>query len=74
MFWQMREARAARVGPYKWVESAKGGGLFDLSTDPGENTDLSAAKPEVAGQLKERFATWRKAMDAAEPRGPFRDY
>ena len=74
MFWQMREARAARVGSYKWVESAKGGGLFDLSADPGEKTDLSAAKPEVVDQLKERFAGWRKAMDAAEPRGPFRDH
>ena len=61
MFWQMREAKAARVGSHKWVESAKGGGLFDLSTDPGEKTDLSAAKPEVVDQLKERFAGWRKA-------------
>jgi arylsulfatase A-like enzyme len=74
MFWHAREARAARVGPYKWVASAKGGGLFDLSTDPGEKTDLSAVKPEVADQLKERFAGWRREMDAAEPRGPFRDY
>ncbi len=63
MFWQMREARAARVGSYKWVESPKGGGVFDLSADPGEKTDLSAAKPEVAAQLKERFRCWGKAMD-----------
>ncbi len=74
MFWQMRESKAARVGSHKWVESAKGGGLFDLSHDPGEKTDLSTAKPEVVDQLKERFAAWRKAMDAADPRGPFRDY
>ena len=51
-----------------------GGGLFDLSTDPGEKADLSAAKPEVVDQLKERFAAWRKTMDAAEPRGPFKDH
>jgi arylsulfatase A-like enzyme len=74
MFWQTREAKAARVGSYKWVESAKGGGLFDLNADPGETKDLSGAKPTLADQLKQRFAGWRKEMDATEPRGPFRDY
>ena len=70
----MHDAKAARVGSYKWVEAAKAGGLFDLSTDPGEKNDLSAVKPDVLTQLRERYATWRRAMDAAEPRGPFRDY
>jgi arylsulfatase A-like enzyme len=74
MFWQMREAKAARVGSFKWVESTKGGGLYDLSADPGEKNDLSAAKPEVADRLKGRFADWRAQMDASEPHGPFRDY
>jgi arylsulfatase A-like enzyme len=74
MFWQTRDAKAARVGPHKWVESPKGGGLFDLSTDPGETTDLSAAKPAVVGRIKGRLAAWGKEMKAADPRGPFRDY
>lgn len=74
MFWQMREGKAARVGSYKWLESARGGGLFDLSADPGEKTDLSDAKPALLRQIQERFTGWRRDMDAAEPRGPFRDY
>jgi len=74
MFWQRRLDRAARVGSYKWVESARGGGLFDLNADPGEKTDLSDAKPALLRQMQERFAGWRRDMDAAEPRGPFRDY
>jgi arylsulfatase A-like enzyme len=74
MFWQMRDAKAARVGSCKWVESAKSGGLFDLSADPGEKTDLSAVRSALADQLKARFAAWRREMDGAEPRGPFRDY
>jgi arylsulfatase A-like enzyme len=74
MFWEMRGAKAARVGQYKWVTSAKGGGLYDLAADPGENTDLSADKPKVLEQLKGRFAQWQNEMNAAEPRGPFRDY
>lgn len=74
MFWQRRGDRAARVGQWKWVESEKGGGLFDLSADPGEEHDLSEEKPEVLEKVKERFTAWRREMDESEPRGPFRDY
>jgi arylsulfatase A-like enzyme len=74
MFWQRRADRAARVGPYKWVESERGSGLFDLSRDLGERADLSQSHPELLGRVRGRWQSWRKAMDAAEPRGPFRDY
>jgi arylsulfatase A-like enzyme len=74
MFWQRRGDKAARVGQWKWLQSGKGAGLFDLATDPGETRDLSAARPEVLARVKARFAAWRGEMDAAEPRGPFRDY
>ncbi|MCZ6793899.1 MAG: sulfatase-like hydrolase/transferase [Planctomycetota bacterium] len=74
MFWERRADRAARVGHWKWVESRRGGGLFDLSQDVGERRDLSAEKPDVLERLKERFAAWKGRMRDAEPRGPFRDY
>lgn len=74
MFWQRRSDVAARVGPWKWVQSAKGQGLFDLSTDLGEERDLSAEKPEVLERVKARFAAWQAEMEASAPRGPFRDY
>jgi arylsulfatase A-like enzyme len=74
MFWQRRSDKAARVGQWKWVESAKGGGLFDLTADLAETRDLSAEKPDVLARVKAQFEAWRKEMDAAEPRGPFRDY
>jgi len=74
MFWERRSDRAARVDKWKWVESAKGNGLFDLATDLGEKHDLSAVKPDVVAQLKARFNAWRQEMNASEPRGPFRDY
>jgi arylsulfatase A-like enzyme len=74
MFWQHRQNRAARMGQWKWVESAAGGGLFDLSTDRGETKDLTTEKPDVAARLKASWEKWRAEMDAAEPRGPFRDY
>ncbi len=74
MFWQRRGDKAARFKNWKWQESEKGRGLYDLSRDLGEEHDLSAEKPEIAQMMRERFAQWRAEMDAAEPRGPFRDF
>ena len=74
MFWQTREGKAARAGSIKWVESAAGSGLFDLAHDEGEQHDLSSERPELLAEMQSRFNAWRCEMDAAEPRGPFRDY
>jgi arylsulfatase A-like enzyme len=73
-FWQARSNKAARVDQWKWVESKRGGGLFDLSTDMWEKRDLSVEKPDVLKMVKARWAAWRKEMDESEPRGPFRNY
>lgn len=74
MFWQRRGDTAARVGSWKWVDSARGAGLYDLSQDIGEQRDLSKSHPEKLHELKQAFADWTSRMEAAEPRGPFRDY
>ena len=74
MYWQRRSNKAARYQNWKWVESDRGGGLFDLANDIGERKDLSSSHPNVLQDMKTRWAAWRKQMDEAEPRGPFRDY
>lgn len=74
MFWQRRADKAARFQNWKWVESGKGSGLYDLGADPGERRDLSVERPEVVRLMQEKFAAWRREMDGAEPRGPFRDF
>ena len=74
MFWQRRLDKGARVGHWKWVESSRGNGLFDLRTDLAEKKDLSKTKPEILKMIKARFALWQKQMENAEPRGPFRDF
>jgi arylsulfatase A-like enzyme len=74
MFWQRRGDKADRVGNYKWVDSSRGSGLFDLSSDIGEQHDLSKEKSEVLNMVKSRFAAWEKRMAEAEPRGPFRNF
>jgi len=62
------------VENFKWVESSRGSGLFDLSKDIGEKNDLSRQKPEVLATVKARFGAWKKLMAQAEPRRPFRDF
>lgn len=73
-FWEFRGDSAARVGQWKWVQSRRSSGLFDLATDPGERNDLSPQKPDVLARVKARFAAWQEEMRRAEPRGPFRDF
>ena len=74
MFWQRRSDKAARVGNWKWVQSSRGSGLFDLSKDIGEQNDLSKEMPDVLRMVESRFAAWERLMADAEPRGPFRDF
>ena len=74
MFWQRRSDKAVRFENWKWIESTKGGGLFDLTNDIGEKNDLSKDKPDIVAMMKSRSDAWRREMDESEPRGPFRDY
>jgi arylsulfatase A-like enzyme len=74
LFWESRQSKAARVGHWKWVASPQGGGLFDLSEDVGEKHDLSTEQPKTLELVKARWAAWKREMERAEPRGPFRDY
>ena len=74
MFWQRKDDKAARVGDWKWVESERGNGLFNLAEDIGETNDLSAQNPQKLQEMKQHFARWREQMDKAAPRGPFRDF
>ncbi len=74
MVWKRRGDVAIRVGKWKWIDSQRGGGLFNLSTDVGETKDLTERRPEVAKRLQNRLGQWLEEMDRAEPRGPFRDY
>jgi len=74
MFWKRRGDKAARVGHWKWVDSDRGSGLFDLSKDIGEQNDLSEEKPEVLKRVKSEFNDWMQQMKQAEPRRPFRNF
>lgn len=74
MFWEHSSGRAARVGRFKWLDAGKNRGLFDVVADPAEAHDLTTERPELAREIEAAWVAWRAEMDAAEPRGPFRDY
>ena len=75
MYFEMRHDKAARVNNWKWVDSPRyASGLFDLSVDIGEKNDLSKEKPEILKMVKDKWMNWKKEMDDAEPRGPFRNF
>jgi arylsulfatase A len=74
MFWKRRGMQAARVGHWKWIDNNGEQFLFDLSEDLGEKNNLIGTMPEKAAQMERHFQHWLQDMEAAEPRGPFRDY
>lgn len=74
MFWKRRQKEAARVGDWKWVRNESGEFLFNLADDVGEKNNLIDERPEVAARMRDHFRHWQAEMDAAEPRGPFRDF
>ncbi len=74
MYWKRRGREAARVGHWKWIRTKNEIHLFDLSQDIGEKHDLADAMPDKAAQMRAHFEDWLQRMNAAEPRGPFKDY
>ncbi len=74
MFWKRKESLGARVGHWKYVQMRGREYLFDLSQDIGEKNDLSQSMPDKFNEMKTSFAAWIEEMDAAEARGPFRDF
>jgi arylsulfatase A-like enzyme len=53
---------------YKLLTSNLAGGkfeLYDLVADPKESRELSADKPEVFAQMKQRLLAWNATMDAS---------
>lgn len=74
MYWKRRDSLGARVGNWKYVKMKGREYLFDLAKDIGEKVDLSESNPEQFRAVKAAFACWLDEMEAAEPRGPFRDF
>lgn len=67
---------AVRQGDLKLIENFEDGrvGLFDLSTDIGEQHDLAAEMPGKVEELRGRLESWRAEVGALMPEGPSPDF
>ena len=61
LVWRKDAAAAIRFNQYKMIR-VKGLGerLYDLSSDPGETTDLRTKQPKVYAMLQQRLLSWEK--------------
>ena len=66
---RQRPAAAIRRGQYKGIEFFEDGAfeLYDLARDPGEQNDLSKARPDLAAELRDALHRWQEASGAFVP-------
>jgi len=71
LFWKYGNGNAIRSGDWKLVNNMIGGKesveLFNLSDDVSEKNDLSAQKPELVKQLKQKLESWQKEVTKGVP-------
>lgn len=72
LYWAYQQARrpveqlAMREGPWKLIVNGPDGpevGLYNLDDDPGETTNLAAARPERVAAMGEALDNWRYAVE-----------
>ena len=65
-----RSLRAVRTDQYKFVRGSDGSEwLYDLDSDPGEQDDISADKPQQTAELAADLDQWLNSFDASEVDG-----
>ena len=74
MYWEARDKTAARIGNWKLVDNIDAKGLYDLSKDVSEETDLTDILPDKFAEINNMFNSWKSEMANTEPRGPFKNY
>jgi arylsulfatase A-like enzyme len=62
LFWRTQPREAARVGNWKYIKDAGAEHLFDLSTDPGEKTDLRTRHASTFEEIKKQYLSWNAKM------------
>jgi len=70
--WEYNNSKAIRIGDYKatWTAEPFGSSdwrVFDLSVDPGESKDLSAANPELRTRLVAAWDEYAKSVGVIAP-------
>ncbi|HPO12349.1 MAG TPA: sulfatase-like hydrolase/transferase [Candidatus Hydrogenedentes bacterium] len=63
VFWRKEKDWAVREGPWKLVGDEENCQLFNLDTDIGETTDVSAQNAGVVSEMLASFKTWERDVD-----------
>jgi arylsulfatase A-like enzyme len=69
LYWMSPQGGAIRHGNFKWVhayndQNVMTEGLYDLSADVSESTDLTALMPSIAKDLSARWWHWKALLPA----------
>jgi arylsulfatase A-like enzyme len=64
LYWELKNNRAVRMGNFKAVKTKAGFGLFDLSKDIAEKTNIAAKHPDIVARI-------RKIMETSHEDSPF---
>lgn len=65
LYWrtfQRTKHKAMRMGDWKYLQDENGEYLFNIASDPAEQTDLKSKNPDVFNKLKARYADWEKSV------------
>jgi arylsulfatase A-like enzyme len=62
LFWRITGFDAARVGKWKYLKTADGEYLFDLSVDPGEKADRRRRDAATFDRIKQQYLAWNAQM------------
>ena len=75
-FFRTRPGSVMRSGRWKLHEYFEDGAieLYDLESDPGERSNLTSERPEVASKLHQKLIAWRNRVDAPVPTERNPDY
>jgi len=66
LFWRIDDGAALRRGDWKLVRTPdRQHWLFDLTADLSETTDLAAAEPEIAAELRAELERWEATLAPA---------
>jgi arylsulfatase A-like enzyme len=67
--WRGFPSTSMRRGRFKMIEfhETDRAALYDLEDDPGEQRDLSEARPELARKMRAELDAWQKATQAPVP-------
>jgi len=62
LFWRNRVHDAARIGKWKYLKENNQEHLFDLSSDPGEKTELKDKEAATFARLQTAYQTWHATV------------